>query len=68
MTNEEYLLLALSDFIADRKEGVEEGLYRIEIANVDDGEILSLSSFGISVTGEGKFKINIDLTRTDHGG
>ena len=67
MTNQEHLLVALSEFIADRREGIEEGMYRIEIANVDDGEILHLGSFGISVTGEGRFKINIDLTRKAPG-
>lgn len=62
MTSNENLLVALSEFIADRKEGVLSGAYEIEIANVDDGVILDLSSFGISISGMGKFKINIDLT------
>jgi len=61
LTNNESLLLALSEFISDRKEGILEGAYEIEIANVDDGDILDLNSFGISVSGEGKFKINVDL-------
>jgi hypothetical protein len=36
-------------------------VYEIEISNVEDGDLLQLASFGISVSGEGKFKINIDL-------
>jgi hypothetical protein len=61
LTNNETILLALSEFIADRKEGLRAGAYEIEISNVDDGVILDLDSFGVSVSGEGKFKINIDL-------
>ena len=61
LTNNETLLLALSEFIADRKEGLRAGAYEIEISNVDDGVILDLDSFGVSVSGKGKFKINIDL-------
>ena len=61
MTNTENLLVALSDFIADRKEGIESGVYEIEISNVDDGVLMELSSFGISVKGDGRFKINLDL-------
>jgi hypothetical protein len=61
LTNNENLLLALSEFIADRKEGILAGAYELEIANVEDGAILDMESFGISVSGEGKFKINIDL-------
>jgi hypothetical protein len=63
MTINETLLIALSEFIADRKEGIMAGAYEIEIANIDDGDILDLNSFGISVSGKGKFKINIDLVR-----
>ena len=61
MTSNERLLLALSEFIADRKEGLKAGAYEVEISNVDEGVILDLDSFGISVSGKGKFKINIDL-------
>ena len=61
MTSNETILLALSEFIADRKEGLKAGAYEIEISNVDEGIILDLDSFGISVSGKGKFKINIDL-------
>ena len=61
MTNTENLLIALSEFIADRKEGIQSGVYQIEISNVDDGVLMELSSFGISVTGAGRFKINLDL-------
>ena len=61
LTGNETLLLALSEFIADRKDGLKSGAYEIEISNVDDGVLLDLESFGISVSGEGKFKINIDL-------
>jgi len=61
VTNGENLLIALSAFIEDRKEGIKAGVYSIEIANVEDGVILDLDSFGISVSGGGEFKINIDL-------
>jgi hypothetical protein len=61
MTNTENLLIALSEFIADRKEGIRSGMYEIEIANADEGATMELTSFGISVSGQGKFKINIDL-------
>jgi hypothetical protein len=61
LTNNENLLLALSEFIAERKDGILAGAYELEIANVDDGAILDMESFGISVNGEGRFKINIDL-------
>ena len=61
MTNTESLLVALSEFIADRKEGIESGVYEIEISNVDDGVLMELSSYGISVKGDGRFKINLDL-------
>jgi hypothetical protein len=30
MTNTENLLIALSEFIADRKEGIQSGVYEIE--------------------------------------
>ena len=59
--------VALSEFLTERKEGIESGAYEIEIANVDDGDILELSSFGISVSGHGRFKINIDLTYRKSG-
>ena len=61
MSDTENLLIALSEFIAERTEGILSGVYEIEISNVEDGDLLQLASFGISVSGEGKFKINIDL-------
>jgi len=61
MTDTESLLVALSEFIADRKEGIQSGVYEIEISNVDDGVLMELSSYGISVKGDGRFKINLDL-------
>ena len=61
MTEAESLLVSLSQFIADRKEGIEAGVYHIEISNVEEGNLLELVSFGISVSGEGRFKINIDV-------
>jgi hypothetical protein len=61
MTNTEELLIALSEFIIDRKEGIQAGAYEIEISNVDDGVLMELSSFGISVKGDGRFKVNLDL-------
>lgn len=62
MPEAENLLVALSEFIAERKEGILSGVYEIEISNVEEGDLLQLGSFGISVSGHGKFKINIDLT------
>ena len=61
MTDTENLLIALSEFIAERKEGILSGVYEIEISNVEEGDLLEMASFGISVSGVGKFKINIDL-------
>ncbi|UCF98987.1 MAG: hypothetical protein JSV89_05470 [Spirochaetaceae bacterium] len=62
MPDTENLLIALSEFIAERKEGILSGVYEIEISNVEEGDLLQLASFGISVSGQGKFKINIDLS------
>jgi hypothetical protein len=61
VTEAESLLVALSQFIADRKDGIEAGVYQIEISNVEEGNLLELVSFGISVSGAGRFKINIDV-------
>ena len=61
MTDAESLLVSLSRFIADREEGIQAGAYHIEISNVEEGNTLELVSFGISVSGDGRFKINIDL-------
>ena len=61
MSETESLLVALSEFIADRREGIESGVYQIEISNTEDGALLELQSFGISISGAGRFKINIDL-------
>jgi hypothetical protein len=61
VTDAESLLVSLSRFIADREEGIEAGVYQIEICDAAEGHILELVSFGISVSGEGRFKINIDL-------
>ena len=61
MTDAESLLVSLSRFIADREEGIEAGVYQIEISDVAEGHLLELVSFGISVSGAGRFKINIDL-------
>jgi hypothetical protein len=67
MTDTENLVVALSEFITERKEGILSGVYEIEISNVEDGDLLDLSSFGISVSGMGKFKINIDLAYKKSG-
>jgi hypothetical protein len=61
MSETESLIVALSEFIAERREGIESGVYQIEISNADDGALLELQSFGISISGAGRFKINIDL-------
>jgi hypothetical protein len=67
VTNTETLLLALSELVTDRQEGIRSGVYQIEISNIEDGALLELVSFGISVSGEGRFKINIDLAGKNRG-
>jgi hypothetical protein len=66
VTDSESLLISLSQFVADRKEGIEAGVYQIEISNLDEGNTLELVSYGISISGGGRFKINIDLAGKRH--
>jgi hypothetical protein len=57
-------LVALAEFILDRKEGILAGAYDIEIADLDEGSLMELVSFGISVKQGVRFKFNIDLSHT----
>jgi hypothetical protein len=66
VTDSESLLISLSQFVADRKEGIEAGVYQIEISNLDEGNTLELVSYGISISVGGRFKINIDLAGKRH--
>jgi hypothetical protein len=56
-------LVSLAEFIMDRKEAILAGAYEIEIADIDEGTLLQLASFGISVRQGIRFKFNIDLSR-----
>jgi hypothetical protein len=57
-------LVALAEFVLDRKEGILAGAYEIEIADLDEGALMELVSFGISVKQGVRFKFNIDLSHT----
>jgi ABC-type branched-subunit amino acid transport system substrate-binding protein len=51
------------------QKGIRSGVHQVEISHVDDWALLDLASFGISVPGQGRFKINIDVkTRDAHRG
>jgi hypothetical protein len=54
-------LVALSEFVLDRKEAILAGAYEVEIADLDEGSLMELASFGISVKQGVRFKFNIDL-------
>jgi hypothetical protein len=56
-------LVSLAEFVLDRKEAIVQGAYEVEIADIDEGSLLKLVSFGISVRQGVRFKLNIDLTR-----
>jgi hypothetical protein len=57
-------LVALAEYVLDRKEGILAGAYEIEIADLDEGALMELVSFGISVKQGVRFKFNIDLSHT----
>ena len=54
-------IIALAQFILERKEAIEAGAYDVEIVDVTEGSLLELVSFGISAKQNVRFKINIDL-------
>ena len=56
-------LVSLAEFIMDRKKAILEGAYEIEIADIDEGTLMKLVSFGISIRQGVRFKLNIDLAR-----
>ncbi|HUT64545.1 MAG TPA: hypothetical protein VMZ05_00185 [Spirochaetota bacterium] len=56
-------LVALAEFVTDRKEAILAGAYEIEIADIDEGSFMKLVSFGISIRQGVRFKFNIDLAR-----
>lgn len=54
-------LVSLAEFILERRDGLLEGAYEVEIANIDEGATMNLVSFGVSVKQGVRFKLNIDL-------
>lgn len=54
-------LVALADFIIERKDALLAGAYDVEIADIDEGSLLKLESFGVSARFGVRLKINIDL-------
>ena len=54
-------LVALAEFIRDRKEGLLGGAYDVEIADLDEGSTMDVVSFGVSVRQGVRFKLNLDL-------
>lgn len=54
-------LVSLAEFILDRKDAILAGAYEVEIANIDDGSLMEMASFGTSVRQGVRFKFNIDL-------
>lgn len=54
-------LVRLAEFIEERKEAIRAGAYEIEIANLNDGALMQLVSFGVSVRQGLRFKLNIDF-------
>jgi len=54
-------LVALAEFILDRKEGLLAGAYDVEIADLDEGSTMDMVSFGVSVKQGVRFKLNVDL-------
>jgi len=56
-------LVSLAEFVIDRKEAILAGAYEVEIADIDEGTLLTLASFGVSIRQGIRFKLNIDLAR-----
>jgi len=54
-------VIALAEFIVERKEAIAAGAYDVEIVDIGEGSLLELVSFGISATQGVRFKLNIDL-------
>jgi len=60
-------LVSLAEFILDRKDAILAGAYEIEIANIDDGTLMEMVSYGTSVRQGVRFKFNIDLCSKTEG-
>ena len=54
-------IVALAEFIVERKDAILAGTYDIEIVNLGEGSLLELATFGVSAKQGVRFKINIDL-------
>ncbi len=54
-------IIALAEFVIERKEAIQAGAYDIEIVDLNEGSLLELVSFGASAKQGVRFKINIDL-------
>jgi hypothetical protein len=54
-------IIALAEFVLERKEAILAGAYDVEIVNIEEGSLLELASFGISAKHGVRFKINVDL-------
>jgi len=54
-------LVALAEFITERRDAILAGAYEVEIANLDEGSLMEIVSFGISVKQGVRFKFNIDV-------
>jgi hypothetical protein len=54
-------IVALAEFVMERKEAILAGAYDIEIADIGEGSLLDLVSFGISARQGVRFKLNIDF-------
>ena len=54
-------IVALAEFVIERKDAILSGAYDIEIVNLGEGSLLELATFGVSAKQGVRFKINIDL-------
>ena len=54
-------IVALAEFVIERKDAILAGAYDIEIVNLGEGSLLELATFGVSTKQGVRFKINIDL-------
>ena len=54
-------IVALAEFVIERKDAILAGAYDIEIVNLGEGSLLELATFGVSAKQGVRFKINIDL-------
>ena len=54
-------LVALAEFVLERRDGLLAGAYDVEIADLDEGTLMRLVSFGVSVRQGERFKLNLDM-------